>query len=315
MLLSVIIPAYNAAPWLRRAVESALRFGSPSVEVVVVDDGSTDTTPKLCGELMAESPQVRVVRQDNGGLSSARNCGADRAAGTHLLFLDADDELIPPEQPIAWDLSADMVALGVEEIDRRGSTKLHFPTVAEPMISGREHLRHSFRTGRFYTPSWAYIYRAAWYRSCGLRFKPGLLHEDMLFTAQALLSCEALDSLRQPVYRYIRRDDSITGSADPRKIQSRVAALAEVSRELTALASRHPDVDLGWWNLHVMEYAGDLADSALSLGAAWTVLRMELRFLVHNRVWAPYRSRRDVRFRFRAGLARTGAAASGVRQR
>ncbi|MCU0956233.1 MAG: glycosyltransferase [Hydrogenophaga sp.] len=315
MLLSVIIPAYNAAPWLRRAVESALRFRSPSVEVVVVDDGSTDTTPNLCAELMAESPQVRVVRQANGGLSSARNCGADHATGTHLLFLDADDELIPPEQPISWDLAADMVALGVEEIDRRGSSKLHLPVVAEPMVSGREHLRHSFRNGRFFTPSTAYIYRTTWYRSCGLRFKPGLLHEDMLFTPQALLSCEALAVVRQPVYRYIRREDSITGSPDPRKVKRRVAALAEVSRELTVLANQYPDVDIGWWTLHVMAYAGDLADSALSLGAAQAVLRMELRFLLRNRVWAPYRRRRDVQFRIRTGLARTWAAASGVRER
>lgn len=314
MLISIVIPAYNAAAWLRRAVESALRFSDVPLEVVVVDDGSTDDTPRLCRELAFGSERVRVVTQSNGGLSSARNTGVDHAAGTHLLFLDADDELIPQPHPVAWDSTADMVVLGVEEVDQRGAKRLHMPGRAEAAVSGPEHLRQSFRAGQFFTPSVAYLYRADWYRDCRLRFKPGLLHEDMLFTVQALLACRTLAHWPHAAYRYIRRENSITSGVDAPRIQRRVRALADVSRELTALAAQHRDVDVGWWALHVMAYAGDLADSAPSLGASWTVLSMELRFWLRNRVWTPYRRRRDIRFRLRTALMRTWAAASGWRQ-
>lgn len=88
--VSIIIPAYNAAPWLAAAMESA--FAQDPAEVIVVDDGSTDETPKVCEEFGGRIAHRRV---DNGGVSRARNIGAAMASGEWLIFLDADDVLLP----------------------------------------------------------------------------------------------------------------------------------------------------------------------------------------------------------------------------
>lgn len=86
--VSVVIPAFNAEPYLAEAIESVLGQGTPNVEVVVVDDGSTDATAVIAARF---GPPVIVLRQANHGIGSARNAGVERATGGILAFLDADD--------------------------------------------------------------------------------------------------------------------------------------------------------------------------------------------------------------------------------
>lgn len=96
-LISVVIPAYNYAKTLSRAVESVLaQLGEAAAELIVIDDGSTDSTPQVVAALQAEHPgRFRAIRKDNGGLSSVRNHGIRETKGQYLMFLDADDELAP----------------------------------------------------------------------------------------------------------------------------------------------------------------------------------------------------------------------------
>ncbi|HWQ34197.1 MAG TPA: glycosyltransferase [Blastocatellia bacterium] len=90
-LISIIIPCYNQAQYLSEAIESSLRQDYPKVEVIVVNDGSTDNT----AEVAARYPAVRCITQSNQGLSAARNAGLNDSRGSFLVFLDADDRLLP----------------------------------------------------------------------------------------------------------------------------------------------------------------------------------------------------------------------------
>src|SRR5919112_4207473 len=90
-LVSVIIPCYNQARFLGEAIESVLSQTYPHFEVVGVDDGSTDNT----SEVASRYPGVRCIRQENRGLAEARNAGIRHSRGSHLVFLDADDRLLP----------------------------------------------------------------------------------------------------------------------------------------------------------------------------------------------------------------------------
>lgn len=96
LLVSVVIPAYNYGHLLRRAVDSVLAQMRPDCELLVIDDGSTDDTPRLLEEIQTLHPSgFRRARQDNAGAAAARNAGLRQSCGDYLLFLDADDELLP----------------------------------------------------------------------------------------------------------------------------------------------------------------------------------------------------------------------------
>src|SRR5215208_7628052 len=90
-LVSVVIPCYNQAHFLGEAIESVLAQSYPYFEIIVVDDGSPDDT----SEVAARYPEVRLVRQENQGVSGARNSGFARSEGEYVVFLDADDRLLP----------------------------------------------------------------------------------------------------------------------------------------------------------------------------------------------------------------------------
>ena len=92
-LVSIIIPAYNTAPYIHRAIESSLRQTHPNIEVLVVNDGSTDDTLKVVEEYAAKDERVRVFTQENAGVSAARNYGIREAKGEYVTMLDSDDWL------------------------------------------------------------------------------------------------------------------------------------------------------------------------------------------------------------------------------
>ena len=88
---SVIIPAYNVSAYLEKCVSSVLEQTRGDFEVIVVNDGSTDSTPKICEQLREKDKRVRVIHKSNGGVSSARNIGIQAATGEYVFFLDGED--------------------------------------------------------------------------------------------------------------------------------------------------------------------------------------------------------------------------------
>ena len=93
--VSILIPAYNAAPFLSRSVASALGQTYDNIEVVIVDDGSTDDTPAIADGMAARDSRIKVVHQENRGLAEARRSGIKAATSDYIVHLDADDELMP----------------------------------------------------------------------------------------------------------------------------------------------------------------------------------------------------------------------------
>jgi glycosyltransferase involved in cell wall biosynthesis len=128
-LVSVVIPAYNAEPWLAQAIGSVKAQTYSSFEVIIVNDGSTDGTSSLAHDLA--DPRIRVVDKENGGVSSARNRGIQESRGTYIAFLDADDAMLPRnlERKVGelerqevdwvysdmWQCDADLQPVGVPE--------------------------------------------------------------------------------------------------------------------------------------------------------------------------------------------------------
>lgn len=106
-LVSVVIPAFNAEPFIRRAIASAQAQTYSAIEIIVVDDGSTDRTAEMVEELAEQDSRIQLVRQSNGGVAAARNAGIDRARGAYVAPLDADDLWHPKKLRHQMDVIAD----------------------------------------------------------------------------------------------------------------------------------------------------------------------------------------------------------------
>ena len=94
-LITVIIPVYNIMEYLPRCVHSVTAQTYKNLQIILVDDGSTDGTAQLCDELAAEDPRISVYHKENGGSSSARNLGLGKAQGEYIGFVDSDDRCEP----------------------------------------------------------------------------------------------------------------------------------------------------------------------------------------------------------------------------
>ena len=95
VFFSVLIPVYNVEPYLRECLDSVLSQGWEKLELILVDDGSTDQSGAICDEYAKNDPRIQVVHKPNGGLMSARRAALERARGDYFLFADSDDRLLP----------------------------------------------------------------------------------------------------------------------------------------------------------------------------------------------------------------------------
>ena len=212
-LLSLVIPVYNVAPYLRTCLDSLLAQTRPIDEIIVVDDGSTDNCPAILDEYAEQLPQMRVIRQENGGLSAARNTGLQNARGVYLAFLDSDDFVAPQmyEHLLANAQADDLdIALcnAYAHFEGRESDRLIYADVAATgVIAGSEWLRQRLQEGRLMHMVWMHLYRRDFLTRHGFSFIPCLVHEDVIWTTQLLLKAERVryDSAPLLFYRILIR--------------------------------------------------------------------------------------------------------------
>ena len=195
-LLSLVVPVYNVAPYLPRCLESLAALNPPADEIIVVDDGSTDECPRILSDFGPRLPQMRVIRQENGGLSAARNTALEVATGKYLAFVDSDDFVSPDAYVEALrliqDEDLDMVLLNANYHfeGRETDYAIYADVAATGVIPGSEWLRQRFRAGRFLHMVWMHLYRRDFIERHHFRFIPRLIHEDVIWTTEALLAAQ-----------------------------------------------------------------------------------------------------------------------------
>ena len=207
--LSVVVPAYEVADWLEESLASVLDQSFRDLEVVVVDDGSTDGTGDLADRIAARDQRVRVVHQANAGLGAARNVGTAHATGELLAFADSDDLVTPRayERMVgALDHSGSDVAIGAVE-RLRGSETFMTPlmrTNHQEALTGVRIDEAPLLLADVF--AWNKLYRRSFWDQHGLRFPERVRYEDQPAVTEALVHAR-IDSLVEPVYRWRVRDD------------------------------------------------------------------------------------------------------------
>lgn len=254
--VSVVVPVYNSEAWIHECLLSILGQSGVSIEVICVNDGSTDGSARILYEYATSDSRVRVIDQPNGGLSVARNTGIDAARGRYTILIDSDDywkvdelsELVARADRDSLDVllfdGESFFEAGVsEETHQAYATYYSRSRSYSEVVTGPE-LMVTLREAKEYRPSAClYLMRTEFLRETALRFIPGILHEDNPFTFALLVDARRVAHEKKPIYaRRVRPGSIMTTGATQRSMQGYFASYLDMSRRLS---DRVVPVELG----------------------------------------------------------------------
>lgn len=204
-VVSIIIPVYNTARFLEKCLRSVMEQSWKKLEILVIDDGSTDTSGQILDRLAEEDQRIRPVHQANRGVAAARNKGLDLAQGKFITFVDGDDyidkDYIRRFLCRQKETDADLLICGIDFVDEKGK-------VLKRIIPRRykrfEHEEWPMRI----SAAGSHFYRHDLWKKCGLRFTEGERGEDMPISLYFAGMCEKIAVLSSSGYAYVQHPSS-----------------------------------------------------------------------------------------------------------
>ena len=210
-LVSVIIPVYNVEQYVAKCIESVLCQTYTQLEIITVDDGSTDESGAICETYAKTDNRITVYHKENGGLSDARNYGLDHCHGQYIVFVDSDDyiavNLIERMLQAVETEHADLAVCNFWWIEESG--EIVEKTSLKEMVLEHDKVMDQFVfEGQYwYSVAWNKMYTSKIFAN--LRFPKGKIHEDEYIAHYVYDLCEKVVFIQDNLYYYVKRQDSI----------------------------------------------------------------------------------------------------------
>lgn len=272
--ISVIIPAYNAETYLEPCVRSVLQQTYQNLEILLIDDGSTDSTWEICRRLAAADSCIRSIHKQNGGVSSARNAGIAAASGAMLLFVDGDDELkenglealIEAQQRTGADIVAAWYDMGAP---------IPYPEAGDVVWKGTEALQKSLEDHPLTYSAWAKLYTREIIGDT--RFQEGIrVNEDSLFVFRLLCKQPCFAGIKDVVYFYRPNAASASRAAFSEKYFD-ITKVADVKQQL--ILQQYPQLEAAARNMKLKAELSLLNNLSSCPGSTY---RAQEKALLHN---------------------------------
>lgn len=237
--VSIIVPVYNVELYLEECIDSVINQTYENLEIIIVDDGSTDNSGMICDAYENKDERITVIHKENGGLSAARNTGLRIATGEYVYFLDSDDYI---EKNAMSDL---MEIFEQEKVDVVFFDAYVFYTDCEPddnvnsykrkkrytSLNGKDILVKLLENDEYRTPVQLYMYKAEFLNRNNLEFYEGIIHEDELFSFQVFNADGIVAHCHKSLYaRRIRPASIMTASASSKRFKSMLAIYNELAK-------------------------------------------------------------------------------------
>lgn len=246
-LISIIVPIYNVEKYIRTCIESILAQTYRNVEVIIVNDGSTDQSLAVISDLICSHHNVKVINQKNQGVSVARNTGIDVATGKYIIFVDPDDKIMPgfvsSLYQIADKTGADIVRGSFRDFNGN-IPKGWVPDFNVPTNCGTIVL-DQFLSSNISFVVWSSIFRLDFINSNHIRFTPGMiLTEDRDFTIRAYMLAKLVATSPEPNYAYrINRPGSILTTKTTKNAQKMSLSEEKVISQFISML-KHEESDV-----------------------------------------------------------------------
>ena len=242
VLLSFILPVYNVEAYLRECVESILQQITDQCEIILVNDGSTDTSGEICQGYADACPLISLVEKENGGLSSARNAGLAVARGEYITFVDSDDKIFPNTVAaiLKWIESegADLCFLQSVKLYSDGSQVNMGEEIAREQLHLRkceDAVRYLASRPKYPGSAWGKLYRREFLLNNDLHFPYDCRYsEDLGFLRDCILQAHSMDALEISYYQYRQgRSGSITSKISTKNFYDLLRFITESVEKLT----------------------------------------------------------------------------------
>lgn len=215
---SIIIPVYNVEKYLNECVESVLNQTHKNIEIILVDDGSTDRSPIICDRYAEKESRIKVIHKENGGLSSARNAGMMVMTGDYVLFLDSDDfwdndKAIENLSTIILEENADVVCYGYKEYYEKTNeyrNAIYIPEISFNGLSSNDRLKTLLSNGIFTSSACCKAIKTKIILENDIFFIEKITSEDIDWSARILLYSKSYSLYSDYFYSYRQREGSIT---------------------------------------------------------------------------------------------------------
>ena len=230
--ISVVVPVYNVVNHLGRCVDSLLNQTYKNTEILLIDDGSTDESGRLCDSYAKKDSRIIVIHQANQGLSSARNTGLDNATGEYVFFCDSDDFLDKSALDYMYGKlcrdNADIVACGFSHVwddYGKGGREELFTNPNPGAFNGHEAVIQMMTNNNVCTVAWNKLYKRSLFEN--VRFPIGAIHEDEATVYKLLYEANIVSYTPMPLYKYYQRDAGIMSGNLERRGRYLVTALVD----------------------------------------------------------------------------------------
>ena len=225
--VSVIIPVYNSASYLKKCLDSVLAQTMQELEIILVNDGSTDGSPAILEDYALRDARIRIISQENQGLSGARNTGIRAARGSFLTFLDSDDYLDPRFCRTLYDLvrknRAQIAVAAYDYVDEKGTLLPRCCPIRDEVMTGTQAL------GRLQGPYYYYyviqcarLFDRRLFQH--IRYPAGRLREDEFTAHRLFYQADRVVSTGRVLYHYVQHPGSIMAGASVRTLDGIEAA-------------------------------------------------------------------------------------------
>ncbi len=227
-IISVIVPVYNVENQLEKCIKSLISQTYTNIEIILVDDGSEDNSGIICDDYAKKDSRIRVIHQQNKGLSGARNSGLDIATGDYIFFVDSDDYLdnCTLQKLVEHSLrcKADVVACGISQVFDDAPDCL-FTSPVPGIWSGKESVVQMMTTNNVCSIAWNKLYKSFLWED--IRFPLKRLHEDEATIYKILYKADIVAYIPDAFYKYYQRSNGIMNSGIDNRYEHYLVSIEE----------------------------------------------------------------------------------------
>lgn len=248
--VSIIVPVYNVEKYVKRCLESLINQTYQNIEIIIVNDGSTDNSKIICEEYVKKDSRIKLVNKENQGLGLARNTGLENITGDYVLFVDSDDyierDLVETTYNLIRDNNCDFVRFhNYREDLNTGEKKVRASCLNEGLYNREEInenilfpiigvLPNETRDNFVGMSVWRNLYKVSIIQNNNLKFvsEREFISEDVIFNINYFSLCSKAYVINKPLYHYIVNESSLTSKYKPDRFDKEVIMFKEVIRIL-----------------------------------------------------------------------------------